>query len=44
MNTGKSTGREHVRNYNKLRDQDNVDSGIPFCCNHYVVGGTNVKT
>ena len=39
--TGKT--REQVWDYDELRDQDNVDSGIQFCSNDCLVGGTNVK-
>ena len=42
MKTGQR--REHVCDYDELRDQDNVDSGIQFCSNDYLVGGTNVET
>ena len=36
--------RKLVCDYDGLRDQDNIDSGIQFCSNDYLVGGTNVKT
>ena len=42
MKTGKS--REHVCSYDELENQDNVHSGIQFCSNDYLVGGTNVMS
>ena len=44
--SGAKTGenRNHVSDYDEQQDQDNVDSGIQFCSNDYLVGGTNVKT